>query len=130
MKYFGKHGGVRTLVVEKQPFKGVENYFTDVMLYGDVHETSEELARENYDNNNELDSEPELAENNNFDYEINPFERDIDKLNLISATNEVGKWAINENLGFSYSLVVASDSMPSCTSTVFICLYGHLSSYD
>src|SRR3954466_13736573 len=38
MKYVDEQGQVRTLVAEQRPFKGVENYFTDALLYQESHE--------------------------------------------------------------------------------------------
>src|SRR4051812_39604053 len=38
MKYVDAQGQVHTLVAEQRPFKGVENYFTDALLYQDAHE--------------------------------------------------------------------------------------------
>src|SRR4051812_3842839 len=38
MKYMNDQGQVRTLVAEQRPFKGVENYFTDSLLYQEAHE--------------------------------------------------------------------------------------------
>src|SRR3954469_7116384 len=38
MKYVDVQGQVRTLIAEQRPFKGVENYFIDVLLYQDAHE--------------------------------------------------------------------------------------------
>ena len=35
MKYVGEDRKVRTLIVERHPFKEVENYFTDSLLYHD-----------------------------------------------------------------------------------------------
>ena len=32
IKYADEEGEIRTLIVEKHPFKGVENYFTDSLL--------------------------------------------------------------------------------------------------
>jgi len=42
MKYADGEGEIRTLIAEKQPFKGVENYFTDSLHYQDSLETSED----------------------------------------------------------------------------------------
>ena len=39
MKYVDGDGKVRTLIAERHPFKGVENYFTDSLLYQDSLET-------------------------------------------------------------------------------------------
>src|SRR5256886_15988928 len=38
MKYVDAQGQVLTLVAEQCPFKGVENYFTDTLLYQEAHE--------------------------------------------------------------------------------------------
>src|SRR5437588_12915123 len=38
MKYVDAQGEVRTLVAEQRTFKGVENYFTDALLYQEAHE--------------------------------------------------------------------------------------------
>src|SRR3954471_9473059 len=38
MKYVDDQGQVYTLVAEQHPFKGVENYFTDALLYQYAHE--------------------------------------------------------------------------------------------
>src|SRR3954462_5893151 len=38
MKYVDAQGQVRTLIAEQRPFKGVENYFTDALLYQEAHE--------------------------------------------------------------------------------------------
>ena len=38
MKYVDDQGQVRTLVAEQCPFKGMENYFTDALLYQEAHE--------------------------------------------------------------------------------------------
>ena len=44
---------------EKQPFKGVENYFTDALLYQEANEVAKEPLLEDDDSDNEVDSEPE-----------------------------------------------------------------------
>ena len=41
MKYADEEGEVRTLIVEKYPFRGVENYFTDSLFYQDSLEIYE-----------------------------------------------------------------------------------------
>src|SRR4051812_5746408 len=40
MKYVDAQGQVRTLVAEQHPFKEVENYFTNALLYQDAHEVA------------------------------------------------------------------------------------------
>ena len=46
------------MFAEKQPFKGVENYFTDALLY-QIDKTSKEPLPDNDDSGNEADSESE-----------------------------------------------------------------------
>src|SRR4051812_39231950 len=62
MKYVDAQGHVRTLIAEQHPFKGVENYFTDALLYQDAHEVvaqhKEELELGN-DADRESTSEPD-----------------------------------------------------------------------
>jgi len=41
MKYIDRDGKVRTLIAERHPFKGIENYFTDSLLYQYSLETDE-----------------------------------------------------------------------------------------
>lgn len=60
MKYINHDGKVRILVANKQPFKGVENYYTDAPLYMDPWKV--DLQPEVPDSNNEVDTEPEPAE--------------------------------------------------------------------
>ena len=62
MKYADKDGKVRTLITEKHLFKGVENYFTDSLLYHDPLEAVEDPSLENLDSGNEADTEPEAEE--------------------------------------------------------------------
>ena len=58
MKYIDESGKVRTLIVERHPFKGVENYFTDSLLYQDSMEINENLQPVEPDSGNEADTEP------------------------------------------------------------------------
>ena len=58
MKYIDESGKVRTLIAERHPFKGVENYFTDSPLYQDSLETNENSQPEEPDSGNEANTEP------------------------------------------------------------------------
>jgi len=58
-KYVEDNATVRTVSTEKQPFKGVKNYFTDAFLYQEIGKTSKELLPDNDDSGNEADSESE-----------------------------------------------------------------------
>jgi len=41
IKYTDRDGKIRTLIAERHPFKGEENYFTDSLLYIDSPEMNE-----------------------------------------------------------------------------------------
>jgi len=113
--YIDGDGKVRTLIPEKHPFKGVENYFTDSLLYQDSLETNKNLQPEEPDSGNEADIEPE-AEKECL-WELNPLVTSINKLDVNNPANDVGEWYINEELDLAYFSVFASDFMPSDTST-------------
>ena len=55
MKY-ADEGVVKTLIVEKHSFKGIEKYFTDSLFYQDSLETVEDLSPEDPDSGNEADT--------------------------------------------------------------------------
>src|SRR3954465_10021909 len=56
MKYVDAQGQVRTLVTEQRHFKGVENYFTDALLYQDANEVVVQ-EKEELELGNEADRE-------------------------------------------------------------------------
>ena len=62
MKYIGEDEKVRTLIEERHPFKGIENYFTDSLLYLDSLEADENPHPKEHDSGNETDIEPEEEE--------------------------------------------------------------------
>jgi len=57
MKYVDEDRKVRMLIAERHPFKGVENYFTDSLLYQDFLSHPEEP-----DSINKADTVPEEKE--------------------------------------------------------------------
>jgi len=63
MKYIDGGGKVWTLIAKRHPFKGVENYFTDSLLYQDSLETGDNPQPEEPDSGNEVDIEPEAEKN-------------------------------------------------------------------
>ena len=63
MKYMDAHSQVRTLVAEQRPFKGVENYFTDALLYQEAHEIVVQ-EKEELELGNESDRESVFESNN------------------------------------------------------------------
>ena len=50
-------------------------------------------------------------------WELNPLVTSIDKLDVNNTADDVGEWYINEDLNLAYFSVLASDSVPSDTST-------------
>ena len=62
MEYIGEDEKVRTLIVERYPFKGAENYFIDSLIYQDSFEVDENPHPEELDSGNEADTEPEDKE--------------------------------------------------------------------
>lgn len=60
-KYEDEWGKVKTLIADRYPFKGVENYFTDFVLYQDSLEESPIM--EQPDSGNEVDEELESDDN-------------------------------------------------------------------
>jgi len=50
---------VRTIFAEVQPFKGVENYFTDSLLYQEDIEPLKQSLPDDIDSGNEADSKSE-----------------------------------------------------------------------
>jgi len=48
MKYVDGDGKVQTLIAKRHPFKGVENYFTDSLLYQDSLDTARISSQRNW----------------------------------------------------------------------------------
>lgn len=94
MKCCDEWGEVRTLIADKQSFKGVENYFVDALLDEDTLEASNESAEEGDNNDNEADSKPKPLEEEEEEYKINSI-IDFNKINVIDAANEADEWVIN-----------------------------------
>ena len=67
------------MIAERHPFKGVENYFTDSLLYQDSLKTNENLQSEEPDSGNEADIEPEKEE---CMWELDPLVTSINKLDV------------------------------------------------
>src|SRR3954466_6958407 len=71
MKYMDAQGQVRTLVAEQRPFKGVENYFINALLYQEAHEVVVQ-DKEVLELGNEDDREPTSeSDNGSEEWELN-----------------------------------------------------------
>ena len=79
---------MRILIVERHPFKGVENYFTDFLLYQDSLEVDKNSHPEEPDSGKETDTKPE---ENECLWEINLLVMSIDKLNFDTIANVEGE---------------------------------------
>jgi len=114
MKYVDEEEKARMLIAKRHPFKRVENYFTDSLLYQDSIKTDENPHPDEHDSGNEADMKPEEEE---YLWKINLLVTSIDKLDFNTTTNVEGEWFINENLDLAYFFLYASDFVPSDTST-------------
>jgi len=101
IKYVDEGRKVRILIAERHPFKGVENYLTDSLIYQDSLEADENPHPEEPDSGNKADMEPEEEE---YLWEINSLVTSIDKLDFSTTVNVEGEWFINENLDLAYFL--------------------------
>ena len=63
MKYIDESGKVQTLIAERHPFKWVENYFTDSLLYQDSLEVNENPQPEAPDSGNKADTSQRRKKN-------------------------------------------------------------------
>lgn len=63
MKYVDDYGKVQTLIADQNPFKSIENYFTDSLLYQDQLETDPKLEETDFENevDNEWESDNEYS---------------------------------------------------------------------
>jgi len=115
MKYIDGDEKVRTLIAKRHPFKMVENYFADSLLYQDSLETNENPQPEELDSGNEADVVSEAEEE--CLWGLNPLVTSINKLDDNNTANDVGEWYINEELDLAYFFLFTFDSVPLDTST-------------
>ena len=115
MKYVDGDGKVRTLIAERYPFKRVENYFTDSLLYQDSLKIEKNPQPEELDSDNEADVEPEAEEK--CLWELNSLVTSVNKFDVNNTASDIDEQYINKELDLAYFSVLASDSVPSDTST-------------
>ena len=65
------------MIAERHPFKGVENYFTDSLLYQDSLKINKNLQPEEPYSGNEVDTKPKKEEE--CTWELNPLVMSINK---------------------------------------------------
>jgi len=93
---------VRTVFAEMQPFNGVENYFTDSLLYKENGKVVRKSLPDDIYSGNEEDSESREDPTVSFDEKMI-----VAYLNDPDCNNSAGngdEWVLNENVNFDYSL--------------------------
>ena len=80
--------------------RGVENYFTNSLLYQDPLEIDENLQPAELDSDNEADIEPEAEEE--YLWELNPLVTSINKLDVNNTANDIGERYINKELDLAF----------------------------
>ena len=97
-KYVDEHElVVKTVFADTHPFKGVENYFTDSLLYQDAAISKEEAPLAPFDSGDEADVEDNFV--------IEPIVAYLGDSTCNNDTVELDdEWVINENIAFDYSL--------------------------
>ena len=121
MKYVGEDERLKTLITKRHPFKGVENYFTDSLLYQDSLEVDENSYQEELNSGNKADTKPE---EDKYLWEINPLVTNIGKLGSDTTANIEDEWFINENLDLAYFFAFTSDSVPSTLLLTWTVILG------
>ena len=104
---------VRTIFAEKQPFKGVENYFTEAFLYQEANKIAKKSLPEDINSGNEADSEPE--EDTPATFTFKPIVAYLNDPECNNPTEDDGEWVINENITFDYP--VSADLFKSVDDT-------------
>jgi len=93
---------VQMVFAEMQPFKGVENYFTDSLLYQENNELVKQPLPNDIDSGNKTDSESE--EDALATFSMEPIVAYLDDPDCNNSTESKGEWVLNENVDFDYSL--------------------------
>ena len=88
------------MFAEKKPFKGIENYFTDALLYQEISETSKESLPDNDDSSNEADSKSEGDAPATLVGE--PIVACFNNPQCNNPSEDDDEWVINDNVSFDY----------------------------
>jgi len=93
---------VQMVFTEIQSFKGVENYFTDSLLYQENNESVKQSLPDDIDSGNETDSES--GENAPAIFSIKLIIAYLDDFDCNNLVKNGDEWVINENINYDYSL--------------------------
>lgn len=112
MKYVDKGGRLRSLITDKQSLNGVENYFTNSLLYRDSLEANPQS--EEQDSGIEMDTESESEDEctQELDYSV----LGVNKSYVINTADIDGKWYINEDRELACLSRCLSKFVPSDTN--------------
>lgn len=98
LKYVDTQGVVKIVYAEKKPYRGIENYFTDVIHYKDEQEGET-------DDGNEADVEP----NDNIEkasIELNHLVVELSDVTINSYADNEGEWVLKRILLLNMSCLV------------------------
>ena len=100
---------VQTIFAEVQPFKGVENYFTDSLLYQEDIEPLKQSLPDDIDSGNEAD--PKSEEDAPATLSIEPIVAYLNDYDCNDPTDNEDEWILNEDIAFDYSLCLENVSV-------------------
>jgi len=92
-----------------QPFKEVENYFTDSLLFQEDIDPLKQSLPDNVDSGNEPDLESE--EDAPATISIEPIVAYLNDYDCNNSAENEGEWVLNENIAFDYSLCLKDVSV-------------------
>ena len=101
-KYVGDDAIVRTVFTEIHPFKRVENYFTDSLLYQENNKSVKQSLPDDVDSGNEADSKS--WEDAPATINVEPIVAYLDNFDCNNLAESEGEWVLNETVAFDYFL--------------------------
>lgn len=96
---------VHIVIADRYPFKRVENYFTDSLLYRETLKT--DPALEKPDSGNEVDTAYDLEDD--CPWQLNLSMLEMNSLSVYDTVDETGGWHIDEDANSDYLSSFASD---------------------
>ena len=110
---------VRTMFAEIQPFKRVENYFTNSLLYQETSKITKKPLPDDIDSGNQADFESE--EDTLATFAMEPLVAYLDNPYCNNTVKNDDEWVLNKDVDFKYSLCF--NDVP--TQATYTCPYPH-----